>query len=287
MRDGGAITPMNQRRGPNAPIQREGLSRRRTYGEHGQTEAVNKDTVNRDAVNKDGAGQVVKVDLVTQDSVSRETGAPTDAELVVRVQNGSKADFQLLVERYQQRAFAVAFQILKRHEDAQDVVQEAFVKAYLSIDSFQGTSSFFTWFYRIVVNMAIDFRRKMGRKDRETISIDVDERDAIEQTIASGAANQPENPLDNALRSEQARQINKVLGEISEDHRAVIVLREVEGLRYEQIADVLGISKGTVMSRLHYARKKLQQLLTSVWGVEEKLEAKSIMNNSKNLSFNG
>ncbi len=227
------------------------------------------------------AEQVVKVDLINQGK-----GAPSDAELVARVQKGSKADFQILVERYQQRAFAVAFQILKRHEDAQDVVQESFVKAYLSIDSFQGTSSFFTWFYRIVVNMAIDFRRKMGRKDRETISFDVEERDVIEQNISSGLALQPENPLDSSLRAEQARQINKVLGEISEDHRAVIVLREVEGLRYEQIADVLGISKGTVMSRLHYARKRLQQLLTAVWGAEEKNEGKSIMNNNKTLSFN-
>ena len=166
----------------------------------------------------------------------------SDVELVARVQRGNKADFQILVERYQQRAFSVAWQILKRHEDAQDVVQESFVKAYLSIESFQGNSSFFTWFYRIVVNMAIDFRRKMGRTERETVSLDVEARDGIEQRADMRLISAPQNPLDITLRGEQARQINQVLGQLSDEHRAVIVLREVEGLRYEQIADVLGIS---------------------------------------------
>jgi RNA polymerase sigma-70 factor (ECF subfamily) len=158
-------------------------------------------------------------DVVKSGSTNQKEFSPSDAELVKRVQTGSKEDFQILVERYQQRAFAVAFQILKRYDDAQDVVQESFVKAYLSIDSFHGTSSFFTWFYRIVVNMAIDFRRKAGRKEKETISLDVEERDAIEQHIAGSLVSQPDSPLEVTLRGEQARQINQVLGEISEDHR--------------------------------------------------------------------
>jgi len=210
--------------------------------------------------------QVINVALKSKDQPMAEL---SDAELVARVQRGSKADFQILVERYQQRAFSVAWQILKRHEDAQDVVQESFVKAFLSIDSFQGSSSFFTWLYRIVVNMAIDFRRKAGRRERETVSLDVETRDGLEQQVDAGVVNQPENPLESALRGEQARQINQVLGEISDEHRAVIILREVEGLRYEQIAETLGISKGTVMSRLFYARKKLQQLLKQAWRAPE------------------
>ena len=118
-----------------------------------------------------------------------------------RVQRGNKADFQILVERYQQRAFSVAWQILKRHEDAQDVVQEAFVKGLpLNRALFRGTSSFFTWFYRIVVNMAIDFRRKLGRTERETVSLDVETRDGIEQRADMRMITAPQNPLDITLR---------------------------------------------------------------------------------------
>ena len=194
-----------------------------------------------------------------------EVATPSDLELVTRVQKGSREDFQLLVERYQQRAFAIAFQILKSREDAQDVVQESFVKAYLSIGSFQGSSSFYTWFYRIVVNMAIDCRRRLGRKARDTSSLDDDPSRSLERQVEKSEGSKHSSPLDTLLRSEQAQQIDQALGSITADHRAVIVLREVEGMRYEEIADTLGVSKGTVMSRLHYSRKSLQQVLRDVW----------------------
>ena len=201
----------------------------------------------------------------------------SDVELVARVQAGDRVAFQLLVERYQSRAYTLAFQILKHQQDAEDVVQEAFVKAYLSIKSFQGNASFFTWFYRILVNMAIDFRRKVSRQNRDTSSFDVEARDVLEQKVSSVHVPQAETPLDATLRREQGEKINQVLASISPDHRAVIVLREVEGLRYEQIADVLGVSKGTVMSRLHYARKKLQQMLGDVLNYREEAASKTVM----------
>jgi RNA polymerase sigma-70 factor, ECF subfamily len=173
---------------------------------------------------------------------------------------------------------------LRSHEDAQDVVQESFVKAYLSINSFQGNSSFFTWFYRILVNMAIDFRRRIGRKDKLTLALDIDERDTIEQQVDNSLISQRESQLDSVLRVEQAKQIDQALAQISEDHRAVIVLREVEGLRYEEIADTLGVSKGTVMSRLFYARKRLQQVLTEMWNNEVSGTKEKVMNTNVSAS---
>jgi RNA polymerase sigma-70 factor (ECF subfamily) len=218
-----------------------------------------------------------KVVLALNQAENIDQKSISDVELVSRVQAGDRAAFQLLVERYQSRAFTLAFQILKHQQDAEDVVQEAFVKAYLSIKSFQGNASFFTWFYRILVNMAIDFRRKVSRQNRDTSSFDIEARDVLEQKISTVHVVQAETPLDATLRREQADKINQVLGEISPDHRAVIVLREVEGLRYEQIADVLGVSKGTVMSRLHYARKKLQQMLGDVLNYREEAASKAVM----------
>jgi RNA polymerase sigma-70 factor, ECF subfamily len=230
--------------------------------------------------------QVRKKYFENMDKVIRkpELAPISDIELVTRVQKGSKADFQQLVERYQDRALTVAFQILRSHEDAQDVVQESFVKAYLSINSFQGNSSFFTWFYRILVNMAIDFRRRIGRKDKLTLALDIDERDTIEQQVDNSLISQRESQLDSVLRVEQAKQIDQALAQISEDHRAVIVLREVEGLRYEEIADTLGVSKGTVMSRLFYARKRLQQVLTEMWNNEVSGTKEKVMNTNVSAS---
>ncbi len=183
-----------------------------------------------------------------------------EVELIQRVQRGDKEAFRVLVERYQARAVRLAFTVVRERAEAEDVVQEAFVKAYLSIAEFENKSSFFTWLYRIIVNMAIDFRRKRQRR-------------GIEQSFdspAQGADRNEEKPLSDVIPDEgpnpEAQFIGKhslgvmkrSLDSLSEEHRVVVLLREIEGLSYDEIADSLGVAKGTVMSRLFYARKKLQ-----------------------------
>lgn len=180
-----------------------------------------------------------------------------EEELVRRAVMRDKDAFRELFERYGQRAFAIAYDVVRRKEDAEDVVQESFVKAYLSLPEFRGQSSFYTWLYRIVYNLAIDYRRKVNRRGGETREYE----DSLQGPLTAGASEPPPSPDEAVSRNERAARIRRELNQISEDHRMVIVLREIDGLNYEEIADVLKISKGTVMSRLHYARKKLQKAL--------------------------
>lgn len=194
--------------------------------------------------------------------------------------NQAKLDFRPLVERYQERAYAIAFRILRSQSDAEDVVQESFVKAYLSIGDFKGSSSFYTWFYRIVVNMSLDYRRRIARQ--RTVSAeglgavsDTDggaaginnggtlfDRVSSGDAVASSSIIGPGEALD---RKEQRQVIQAELDNISEEHRTVVILRDVDGLSYDEIAEVVGVSRGTVMSRLFYARKRLQVALARLW----------------------
>ena len=203
--------------------------------------------------------------------VRAELTACDDNELVRMTVAGDKEAYRALVERYQGRLFTTALDIVKTREDAEDVVQEAFVKAFLSLGQFRGQSSFYTWIYRICFNMAIDIRRKAGRRGgthlefKEHTGVNrAAVQDGARETAVGGLANHSQNlegPHDALARKELGRKIQEVLGELSEEHRAVIMLREVDGLDYEEIAEAIGVPKGTVMSRLFYARKALQKAL--------------------------
>ena len=187
-----------------------------------------------------------------------------DDVLVTRARGGDKEAYRLLVEKYQGRVFAIAFEIVKNRQDAEDIAQESFVKAYLSLGSFKGESSFFTWLYRIVHNMALDVRRKLIRRGGETL--EYDDIKASRGTDAAAAVGVSSGtvipgPQEVMMEREKAAVIQKALKEISDEHRSVVVLREVDGLSYDEIAKAIGVSKGTVMSRLFYARKKLQEAL--------------------------
>ncbi len=179
----------------------------------------------------------------------------------------------MLFDRYHRRAFAVAVGVVKNEEDALDVVQEAFVKVHRNIDKFQGSSSFYTWLYRIIMNAAIDqVRRKSKRKILEfdeAVARD-DEEIAGDGAIVPSLADA--NPGRTALRKELASAIDAALKTLSESHRAVIVLREIEGMSYEEISEVLGVPKGTIMSRLFHARKNLQAALAPYLGREPAAE---------------
>jgi RNA polymerase sigma-70 factor, ECF subfamily len=184
-----------------------------------------------------------------------------DLALVERAQKGDREAFKELVEKYQRKVYSICFGMLKNAEDSMDVSQEVFLKVYRYLDKFNQQSSFYTWLYRITVNLCIDHIRKNGR----TKSVDYD--DSI---LRDGDVDGDENILPSTLginpdkvygRKELRKKMLEALETLSEKHRTILILREVEGLSYEEIADVLNISKGTVMSRLFHARRYFQDAL--------------------------
>jgi RNA polymerase sigma-70 factor (ECF subfamily) len=189
--------------------------------------------------------------------------ATDDLTLVTRVRQGDQRAFRLLVERYQRKVFSVALGMLKDKEEAMDVSQEAFVKVYKYLDHFKGDSSFYTWLYRITVNICIDVLRKRNALKGEQVEFDETVKmDAAEANIGSLGSQMGTNPQKAALRRELAEKINEALQEVPEKHRAILLLREVEGMSYEDLARTLEIPKGTVMSRLFHARLKVQKILS-------------------------
>lgn len=197
----------------------------------------------------------------------------TDDILVTRTLAGDTGAFRILVERYQQRVHAVALGVLGNFQDAEDVTQDAFLKAYRNLASFRGQSSFYTWVYRITFNLAIDERRKRYRHVEtsvgETAVLDVvtEPRDRGGPPLLSESP----KPDEEAERGELREQIKRAIAGLSPEHRAVIMLREIEGLSYAEISNVVGCSKGTVMSRLHHARRRLKRALQGA-GVSEEEE---------------
>lgn len=182
----------------------------------------------------------------------------SDRELVRESRRGDKEAFRELVERYQRKILAVAIGMVHNRDDALELTQETFVKAYENLDRFKGESSFYTWLYRIVVNLGIDFRRRDRRHGTVSMADRPGGGEDIEATL-------PEQRLADPYQQTRSREIGErmqqAIDELTPDHKAVILLREVEGLSYEDISRVMQCSKGTVMSRLHYARKKLQDKL--------------------------
>ena len=197
---------------------------------------------------------------------ARRREAEEDRELIVLAQKGDKAAFRSLVERHQRRAFAIAMGLVRDENDARELVQEAFLRVYRGLGAFQGGSSFFTWLYRIVTNLAIDLMRKPGRKDaelQESQSSTEDESDFPLVSRIDGA-----DPLDVIRRQEIAARIKAALDALPPYHRGVILMREVEGMSYEEMAQAMGVSKGTIMSRLFHARQKLQRALADCYAEE-------------------
>jgi len=196
-----------------------------------------------------------------------------DKELVKRVQDGDEGAFRELFDKYHRRAFAVAFGVVKNQQDALDIVQEAFIKVHRHIGNFQGSSSFYTWLYRIVMNLSIDHVRR-NKKSRDLDYDDRVGRDA--ENVAGDGALLPRildgNPGKTVLRRELTRAIQAALEELPEYHRAVILLREVEGLSYEDMSKILKVPKGTIMSRLFHARRKMQVTLAEYLGGDLKIE---------------
>ncbi len=194
----------------------------------------------------------------------------TDAEdlaLVTAVKGGDKRAFKVLMQRYQRKVYAVAYGFLRNQEDALDVVQESFIKVHRYIGKFEGNSSFYTWLYRIVANLCIDHLRKTKRHR------DVEFDDGLRH---DGKADPPSDllphlgqfgdPSDMLRRKEILAAVEASLEHLSDKHRAVIVMRELQGMSYEEMAQAMKCSKGTIMSRLFHARRNMQRLLTEQLG---------------------
>jgi RNA polymerase sigma-70 factor (ECF subfamily) len=178
-----------------------------------------------------------------------------DAQLIDATLSGDREAFGHLVEKYQGRLFNTLWHVVGSREEAEDVSQEAFVQAFLKLGSFRGGSAFYTWLYRIAFNVSISRRRRK----RAEVSMDLHrERTGDEPLDACGG------PDEHVLREEQVRQVRRAIGTLQEQHRAIVVLRELEGCCYETIAEILDLPVGTVRSRLHRARLQLRQQLKGV-----------------------
>jgi RNA polymerase sigma-70 factor, ECF subfamily len=185
--------------------------------------------------------------------------ATSDWELVQRTRRGDRDAYRELVERYQRKIAALALGMLRSREDALDVVQETFTKAYQSLDRFKGDATFYTWIYRIAFNLCVDHQRRDVRVVPLALDGDEPGGDAVAPPLPEGPHD--DEPFARARDAELATKLRQAIAELTPDHRAVILLREVEGLSYEEISRVLECPKGTVMSRLHYARRQLQSRL--------------------------
>ena len=197
--------------------------------------------------------------------------ATDDLTLVERVRTGDQRAFKLLVERYQRKVFSVAVGMLKDKEEARDVAQEAFIKVYRYLDHFKGDASFYTWLYRITVNICIDVIRKKGSSGSKG-AVEFDESvkmDVAEANIGALGSRLGTNPQKSALRAELAQRITEAIHQIPEAHRQILLLREVEGMSYEDLSRTLNIPKGTVMSRLFHARLKMQKILNEYLELDE------------------
>jgi len=185
--------------------------------------------------------------------------AVRDAALVERLKQGDGKALDELFRCHRDAAYGIAYRLLGSREDALDVVQEAFIHVMRGIEGFRGQSSFRTWLYRIVTHAALDYRRWRAIRTAESLDADT----AVEPA-ATGSARR--TPLDEASDRDLGQAIEKALANISEKNRAALVLYAMEGMSYKEVAEVLGISVGTVMSRIFNARQRLRELLASEIG---------------------
>lgn len=176
-----------------------------------------------------------------------------EAELIERARKGDKEAFGVLVERYQRRVANVALSVVHNQDDAIELAQETFVRAYENLPKFESRSSFSTWLYRIAANLAIDFWRREGR---HVVLRGEDAENEIRRLPSDSG-----DSFKTASRKELSARLTAALEELTPEHRTVILLREVEGLSYDEISETLQCPRGTVMSRLHYARNRLRVLL--------------------------
>jgi RNA polymerase sigma-70 factor (ECF subfamily) len=181
----------------------------------------------------------------------------SDAALISRCRDDDREALDEIVRRYMDRVLTYVRRMVANREDAEDIAQETFVRVFAGLRSFQSRSSLNTWVYRIATNLCIDYRRRNLRPERRMVALDAVERaDAVSEAPATGRICQPEAA---AMRSELATVLDKAISELPDKLRAVVVLHDVNGLPYEEIAQIVGCPLGTVKSRLFHARAALRE----------------------------
>ncbi len=182
-----------------------------------------------------------------------------ETEMISRCQKGDQQALKEIFDKYQKKVYRIAYGVVRQREEALDIVQEVFIKLFHSIKNFKGKSQFYTYLYRMTMNTAIDHTRKMGK---QTVS-SLDEEGSFEPPDA--AEKGPERIL---LQKELEERVKRAMDKLPAEQRAALIFRDVEGLSYQETAEAMGSSIGTVMSRLHYGRKRLQELLKDYVGLQ-------------------
>jgi len=202
--------------------------------------------------------QTIETGIRSSVAEDSKTEADVDATYVLRVQNGDVAAFDYLVTKYRERLFSVVYNMTSNREDAADLVQDSFIKAFKSIKRFQGKSSFFTWIYRIAVNTTLSHLKKY--RMRRFFSLENLNEEASSSEIIESLSVKTRTEK-GAIINELQERLNEALQKLSAKHRTVVVLYEIEGLSHQEISEITGSSVGTVRSRLHYAKQQLQAFL--------------------------
>ena len=196
--------------------------------------------------------------IMSEPAAMPDANTPTgmlEGDLVKRARRGDLAAYDELVKRYQQRIYATIYHMTSNHEDANDLAQEAFIKAFSALKSFKGGSTFYTWLYRIAVNKTINFLKQ--RKNKFHMSLN-DLDFSVENDPDLVALISHKTPLREAGLAELQKKLNEALLRLSEPHRMVVVLHDVQGMSHDEIAEIMGCNIGTVRSRLFYARQQMQ-----------------------------
>jgi RNA polymerase sigma-70 factor, ECF subfamily len=189
-----------------------------------------------------------------------------DQQLVERAQRGEKHAFELLVSKYQRKLARLLSRFIRDATEVEDVTQEAFIKAYRALPTFRGDSAFYTWLYRIGINTAKNYLVAMGRRAPTTTDIDSEEAEAFENGDQLRDLNTPENEM---MSRQVAETVNQTLSELPEELRTAITLREIEGLSYEDIANIMNCPIGTVRSRIFRAREAIAAKLRPLLGTQK------------------
>lgn len=200
--------------------------------------------------------------IMSEPATMPDTSEPVEeleSDLVRRARNGDLPAYDELVKRYQQRIYATIYHMTSNHEDANDLAQDSFIKAFSALKSFKGGSTFYTWLYRIAVNKTINFLKQ--RKNKYHLSLnDLDFNAENDPDLVALVSHK--TPHRDAGLSELQKKLNEALLRLSEPHRMVVVLHDVQGQSHDEIAEIMGCNIGTVRSRLFYARQQLQGYLT-------------------------
>lgn len=202
-----------------------------------------------------------KTPVIAQEAdkkIENKARAEADLLLVNRARKDDSAAYDELIRRYQERIYATVYHMTSNHEDANDITQETFIKAYRALSSFKGDSSFYTWIYRIAVNKTINFLKT--RKNRVHMSLnDLDFNAENDPDLVALVSDK--TPRRDLNLAELQEKLNEAMQKLSEVHRLVVTLHDVQGLSHDEIAKIIGCNVGTVRSRLFYARQQLQGTL--------------------------